>query len=86
MAKWDRFAINAEIKRRGTTLRAISLEAGLGESTTRAALFKPSPAANRAISEYLDIPLHVLWPAWYRPDGSRRLDRASSRNPTPQTA
>lgn len=72
MPIWDRHAIRAEIHRRGSTLTNIALDNGLGASSCRVALLTPSPAANRAISDFLGVPLHELWPDWFDASGQRR--------------
>lgn len=80
--KWDRFAIKAEIQRRGSNLTELAVKNDLGSSTARAALLKPSPAANSVIAQFLGVSLHELWPHWYDKDGNRRLGaRQSSRKP-----
>lgn len=81
--RWDRHAIAAEIKRRGSSLRKISLAAGLSESTCRGALYRPLPSGEEAISGFLGIPVHVLWPdrhvvAASRPANLSRLDSGAA--------
>jgi Ner family transcriptional regulator len=55
----------AEIRRRGGSLRQIAREAGLEKSACSAALIRPLPSAEVAISEYLRLPLTELWPDRY---------------------
>lgn len=80
--------IKAMIHKRGSTLGQISLEAGLCMQAGSCGLRHPLPAANRAISGFLGIPMHRLWPDWYDQYGNRRcvglkqahsLPRSSSR-------
>lgn len=68
---WDRHQIAAEVKRRGSTLSAISINAGLPEPACRNALIRKYQAAERAIARFLDVPLHELWPDRWCPDGTR---------------
>ncbi|KAA5603746.1 transcriptional regulator [Roseospira marina] len=68
---WDRHQIAAEVKRRGSTLSAISLQAGLPEAACRNALIRKYQAAERAIGRFLGVPLWELWPDRWRSDGSR---------------
>lgn len=75
---WDAPGILAEIKRRGSNLTKLATEAGLKESACRTALVRAFPAADQVISNFLDVPLHVLWPTRYREDGSR-IDRRTIR-------
>lgn len=80
--RWDRHAIAAEIKRRGTSLRRISLAAGLHESTCRGALYRPLPSGEEAIAGFLGIPVHVLWPDRHvvasKPADFSRLDGSTA--------
>lgn len=75
---WHREDIKAEIRKRGTTLRALSLNAGLSICAGTVALKKPFPSAQRVVSEFLNIPLHTLWPQWYDESG-QRIDARSNR-------
>lgn len=69
--------IKAMIHKRGSTLRQISIEAGIHKGTTSSALLFPIPKANRAIAAYLGLPLHVLWPQWYDQKGRRIKHKCS---------
>ncbi len=62
---WDRHDIMAEIRRRGSSLRAVSLDAGLSESTCRKALAVPLPAGEAAIAAFLGVTVQELWPDRY---------------------
>lgn len=62
---WDRHAILAEIRRRGFSLRRISIEAGLSPSACCKAFTQPFPAAETAIACFLDVSVHELWPDRY---------------------
>jgi Ner family transcriptional regulator len=68
----------AEIKRRGSNLTQLAIDAGLQASACRTALVRAFPAADQVIADYLDVPLHELWPDRYREDGSR-IDRRTIR-------
>ena len=60
--RWDRFAIRAEIHRRGGSLTQIAKQHGLSEAACRVALIKPCPAGERAIAKYLKVSVRTLWP------------------------
>lgn len=67
---WDRFSIRAEIERRGGSLAEIGRKAGLAKTTMSFSLWsRPHLKANRAIAEFIGVPLHDLWPCWYDADG-----------------
>lgn len=62
---WDRHEIMAEVRRRGSNLRRISLAAGLSESTCRKALQEPQPAGEAVIADFLGVTVQELWPDRY---------------------
>lgn len=64
--------ILASIKKTGSTITQVSIEAGLSPSACSKALSVRFPAAEQAISRRLNLPLHVIWPARYHEDGSRK--------------
>jgi Ner family transcriptional regulator len=82
--RWDRFLIKAEIHRRGSTLTRVAAEAGVDGSTTRHALIRRSPAGERAISNFLGVPLIELWPERYRFTTSGVVSTARPRGRTSQ--
>lgn len=61
----DRHAILAEVRRRGSSFAEIALKSGLKRQTLYWATIQPHPRANRAIGEFLGVPLHALWPRWF---------------------
>ncbi len=70
--------IKAAIRKKGSTLRAVSKDAGLNQDTVCMALARPIPRANIAIAKFLGVPLHTLWPLWYDQNGERIKSQASS--------
>lgn len=74
--------IKAAIRKKGCTLKSVSLEAGLEETTVARSLLKPIPRANRAVADLLGRPLHILWPDWYDQQG-KRIPHRNSPKPTP---
>lgn len=75
---WHRADIMAAVYKKDMTLRSLALANGLGESTCRAALMKPSPTANRAIAKLIGIPVHKLWPQWFDKYGNRLISNCNS--------
>lgn len=63
--KWDRHAILAEVRRRGSTLTEISRQAGEPRDTASVALRQGYPKGERIISEFLGVPVEELWPERY---------------------
>ncbi len=70
---WDKHQIKAEIGRKGQTLSGLGALYGLTASCMRTTLARKTPitAADQAISQFLKIPLHVLWPDRYDDKGHR---------------
>lgn len=56
-------------------LPAIAKRYGVSDVALRAALHRPQLAAEKAISKATKIPLHVLWPQRWSPDGLRLVRR-----------
>ena len=77
---YDKEDIKAMIWKMGSTLRQISVQAGLNAEAGGHSLANPKPAANRAISEFLAIPLHQLWPSWYDQNGNRIAAQRHCKN------
>lgn len=74
--------IKAAIRKKGTTLCALSEGNGLSESAIRQALRKPCPRANKVISEFIGKPLHEIWPAWFDKQGQRIRPSSISKDRT----
>lgn len=68
-AGWHHADIVAAVRKKGTNLRQLSLAHGKAGCTLRSALLKPRTPSNRIISEFLGVPLHRLWPAWFDANG-----------------
>lgn len=68
--------IIASIKKKGTSLAALSREAGLCSSTLANALERPWPKGELIIAEAIGMPPEEIWPSRYYKDGElmdRRL-------------
>jgi len=63
---WDKHTIIAEVHRRGSSLSAISRAAGLTRTACSCALAgRRWPRAEQALAEFLDVPVHRLFPDRY---------------------
>lgn len=83
--KWDEYAIKAEIYRRGETLTSLAKQLGHVPGSLRGAFHNPMSSANRAIAQFLDIPVQELWPDWFDSDGElipRRVREATKKSGT----
>ena len=63
---WHPADIIAGQKKRGTSLSALSRQAGLASSTLANALIRQWPKGERLIAEALDIAPEQIWPSRYR--------------------
>lgn len=62
---WHSADIIAALRKRGTTLAAISRYAGLSSSTLANALSRPWPKGEWIIANYLEIHPSEIWPSRY---------------------
>lgn len=73
---WHPADVIAALRRRGTTLAALSRQAGLCSSTLANALSRPWPKGEWIIAEAIDVHPAEIWPSrYYDPQTHRLLDR-----------
>ncbi|MDO8232924.1 helix-turn-helix transcriptional regulator [Citrobacter werkmanii] len=63
---WHSADIIAGLKKRGTSLSAVSRKSGLASSTLANALIRRWPKGERLIAEALGIAPEQIWPSRYR--------------------
>ncbi|MCP4392791.1 MAG: transcriptional regulator [Alphaproteobacteria bacterium] len=63
--KWTASRIKCEIEERGMNLSMLAVLNNLSTSSCRVALKKSYPSAEKAISNFLNVPVHELWPDRY---------------------
>ncbi|AXW86859.1 DNA-binding protein [Lonsdalea britannica] len=63
---WHSADIIAALKKRGTSMAAVSRNAGLASSTLANALTKHWPKGERLIAEALGVAPAEIWPSRYR--------------------
>lgn len=64
-ADWHQADIIAALRKRGTTLAAVSRSAGLSSSTLSNALSRSWPKGEKVIAQALDVHPSVIWPSRY---------------------
>ncbi|WP_025122913.1 MULTISPECIES: helix-turn-helix transcriptional regulator [unclassified Serratia (in: enterobacteria)] len=75
---WHPADVIAALKKRGTTLAAVSREAGLSSSTLANALSRPWPKGEWLIADALNIHPAEIWPSrYFDPRTHHLLDRKS---------
>ncbi|PHM49544.1 transcriptional regulator [Xenorhabdus sp. KK7.4] len=62
---WHQADIIAALRKRGTTLVAVSRESGLSSSTLANTLSRPWPKGEWIIANYLEIHPSEIWPSRY---------------------
>ena len=78
---WHPADIMAAVRRKGSNLAQVALAAGLHETACRAAIRRKYAEGELAISRFLGVPPHDIWPDRWLPDGTRvdlRLQRKNS--------
>lgn len=81
---WHPADVIAALRRRGTTLAALSRQAGLSSSTLANALSRPWPKGEWLIAEAIEVHPAEIWPSrYYDPQTHLLLDRKKRiRSPT----
>lgn len=64
--------IKAMVRKTGVSIAELARRHRLSSSAGRKCLYRPIPAGNRMIADYLGQPLHKLWPEWFDAYGNRR--------------
>ncbi|WP_130833637.1 helix-turn-helix domain-containing protein [[Erwinia] mediterraneensis] len=73
---WHPADIIAALRKKGTSLAAVSRQAGLSSSTLANALSRPWPKGEWIIAEAINIHPSEIWPSrYYDPVTKRLLDR-----------
>lgn len=68
---WHPADIIAGLKKKGTSLAAVSRRAGLASSTLANALIRHWPKGERLIAEALGVAPEQIWPSRYRKPENR---------------
>ncbi|EHD23182.1 MULTISPECIES: helix-turn-helix domain-containing protein [Brenneria] len=73
---WHPADIIAALRKKGTTLAAVSRAAGLSSSTLANALSRPWPKGEWLIADALGIHPSEIWPSrYYDPETNQLIDR-----------
>ena len=68
---WHPELIKAQVRMRGTTLTQLAVDKGMHRTALIKACHKPLSRAEKIISDFLQVPLHELWPSRWTADGHR---------------
>ncbi|MCA6997548.1 MULTISPECIES: helix-turn-helix domain-containing protein [Dickeya] len=73
---WHSADIIAALRKKGTSLSAVSREAGLSSSTLANALYRPWPKGELLIANALGVKPEEIWPSrYYDPQTHTWVDR-----------
>ncbi len=72
---WDKHSIKAEINRRNETLASLERRYRLKPTTLKVALVRPFPMAEKVISNFLKVPVSVLFAYRNAPKCKRRTSQ-----------
>ena len=72
---WHPADIIAGLKKKGTSLAAVSRSAGLSSSTLANALLRPWPKGEKLIADALGISPEIIWPSRYFDSEGKLLTR-----------
>ncbi|WP_210512090.1 helix-turn-helix domain-containing protein [Pantoea ananatis] len=80
---WHPADIIAALRKRGTTLAALSRQSGLSSSTLANALSRPWPKGEWLIADAINVHPSEIWPSrYYDPETRCLLDRKKRVRPT----
>ena len=74
--EWHPADIIAALRKKKSSLAAVSRQAGLGSSTLANALARPWPKGELIIAQALDIHPSVIWPSRYFDENQQLITRA----------
>lgn len=72
---WHPADIIAGLRKKGTSLAALSRASGLSSSTLANALTRPWPKGEHLIAEALGVDPSVIWPERYVGKDGKKMDR-----------
>lgn len=71
--------VKAAIRKRGTSLAKFATSRGYDASAVSVAFYKPWPAVERLIGEFIGVPPQRIWPERYLPDGTPKSHHLPGR-------
>lgn len=74
---WHAADIIAALRKKGTSMAAVSREAGLASSTLSNALIRPWPRGELLIATAIGVDASEIWPSRYFDKQGMRIDRAA---------
>ncbi len=79
---WHPADVIAAVRKKGSSIRQLSIAAGLHPGSLRVALARHYPKAQAVLAAFLEQPPQAIWPSRYEADGSHKRGlRGSSHQP-----
>lgn len=75
MQDWHHADILAALKKKRTSLAAVSRAAGLAPQTLTNALSRPWPKGELLIADAIGVPPHLIWPSRYFDEHGKIIKR-----------
>lgn len=72
---WHPADIIAGMRKKGTSMAALSRKAGLSSSTLANAISRPWPRGEKLIADALEISPEIIWPSRYFDGEGHRIER-----------
>ncbi|MBD7972472.1 helix-turn-helix domain-containing protein [Escherichia whittamii] len=72
---WHPADIFAGLRKKGTSMAALSRKAGLSSSTLANAISRPWPRGEKLIADALEISPEIIWPSRYFDGEGHRIER-----------
>ncbi|AHJ75577.1 helix-turn-helix domain-containing protein [Kosakonia sacchari] len=79
---WHHADIIAALRKRNTSMAAVSRAAGLSSSTLANALTRPWPRGERLIAEAIGVPASEIWPSRYFDSQGQEIPRMTRHKNT----
>lgn len=79
---WHAEDIKAAIRKRGVTMTDLALSRAMPEASVRNAIARPFAKGELVIAEFLQIPLHEIWPNRWTKEGKRLRPRYVRKHST----
>ena len=79
LSGWHAEDVKAAIRKKGTTLSALSKKHQYSDSYLRGTLIRQRPHGEEIIARFLGVSPAEIWPERYRPDGTHRQGRGKTK-------
>jgi len=82
---WHPADVIAAVRKKGSSIRQLSIAAGLHPGSLRVALARHYPRAQAVLAAFLEQPPQTIWPSRYDADGSHKRGLRGSAHQHPES-